>query len=105
MGTRVLKSQVDAVLEALPVAKAALALTGQARSFAEVVAEAALTADTPTRYVIAARQPSGAPLVFGPYLTASAAEKAAAANLPVDAGAQARILPLIPHPNRKAAAR
>lgn len=99
VGTRVLKTHVDAVLEALPAAKAALAMTKEVRSFATVLAEAVVTAaDDKTQYVIVTRTTRMIPVVFGPYVTYAAASKAMSKPFPLRVVEPISIIPLYKHP-------
>lgn len=75
MGTRILKAHVDAAMEAIDLAMAAFRVSGR-RAFAEIMAEAVVSAtDGKKSYAVVVRE--GATLwVFGPYLSAGAASKA-----------------------------
>ena len=105
-GIRVLKAHTDAVAtvgrEFLTLAKA-----GQKDAATLLMAEAVLTAtDAKTRFVVGVRTSSASALIYGPYATFAAAEKA------IETGAVgthsddvAGIWPLIPAPKASRKAR
>ncbi len=97
MGTRVLKAHVDAVVNALEDATAVLRGTGDKRAFAEMLAQAAVTAtDGKFACAVIARE-GGVVVAFGPYATASAARKAVDRyQIP-----EGRVVPLVPGPKLK----
>lgn len=97
---RVLKAHKDAVLETMQDA-AALITTGGMETFAEVMAGAVLSAsDSKVDWVVGVRVPGEGPMIFGPYASADAAQKAIdGGHIPAYVeGTQAWVFPMLPAP-------
>ena len=100
MATKALKAHIVAVENAIPEARAAMGITGDVRALATVLANACLQAEDghTTRYVVGTRTAAGTAMIYGPFATRAAAEKAIGSGDLL--GEQAGVWPLLPTPRR-----